>query len=43
MARRGASDLRRRAQAISGAGHTPQWETPEAFDALIEAFIAETA
>jgi pimeloyl-ACP methyl ester carboxylesterase len=29
-------------QTIPGAGHTPQWETPEAFDALIEAFIAET-
>jgi pimeloyl-ACP methyl ester carboxylesterase len=30
-------------QTIPGAGHTPQWETPAAFDALIEAFIAETA
>jgi pimeloyl-ACP methyl ester carboxylesterase len=30
-------------QTISGAGHAPQWETPEAFDALIEAFIAKTA
>ena len=30
-------------QTIPGAGHTPQWETPEAFDALLEAFIAETA
>jgi pimeloyl-ACP methyl ester carboxylesterase len=30
-------------QTIPGAGHTPQWETPEAFDALIEAFIVETA
>lgn len=30
-------------QAIPGAGHTPQWETPTAFDALLEAFIAETA
>jgi pimeloyl-ACP methyl ester carboxylesterase len=30
-------------QKIAGAGHTPQWETPEAFDALLEAFIAETA
>jgi pimeloyl-ACP methyl ester carboxylesterase len=28
-------------QTIPGAGHTPQWETPEAFDALIEAFIAK--
>jgi pimeloyl-ACP methyl ester carboxylesterase len=31
------------AQVIPGAGHTPQWETPDAFDALIEAFVAETA
>jgi pimeloyl-ACP methyl ester carboxylesterase len=30
-------------QMIAGAGHTPQWETPEAFDALIEAFVKETA
>ena len=30
-------------QAIPGAGHAPQWETPAAFDALLEAFIAETA
>jgi pimeloyl-ACP methyl ester carboxylesterase len=30
-------------QTIPRAGHTPQWEAPEAFDALIEAFIAETA
>ena len=30
-------------QTIPRAGHTPQWETPEAFDALIDAFIAETA
>jgi pimeloyl-ACP methyl ester carboxylesterase len=30
-------------QTIPAAGHTPQWETPEAFDALIEAFIAEMA
>jgi pimeloyl-ACP methyl ester carboxylesterase len=30
-------------QIIPGAGHTPQWETPEAFDALVEAFIEETA
>ena len=28
-------------QTIPGAGHTPQWERPEAFDALVEAFIAE--
>ena len=26
-------------QTIPGAGHAPQWETPEAFDALIEAFV----
>jgi pimeloyl-ACP methyl ester carboxylesterase len=30
-------------QVIPGAGHTPQWETPQAFDALLAAFIAETA
>ena len=30
-------------QIIPGAGHTPQWETPEAFDALLAAFIEETA
>ena len=30
-------------QTIADAGHTPQWETPEAFDALIEAFVKETA
>jgi pimeloyl-ACP methyl ester carboxylesterase len=30
-------------QVIPGAGHTPQWETPEAFDALAAAFIEETA
>jgi pimeloyl-ACP methyl ester carboxylesterase len=30
-------------QMIPYAGHTPQWETPEAFDALIEAFVKETA
>ncbi len=29
-------------QVILGAGHTPQWETPEAFDALLRAFIEET-
>ncbi len=29
-------------QMIPGAGHAPQWETPQAFDALIEAFIEET-
>jgi pimeloyl-ACP methyl ester carboxylesterase len=30
-------------QVIPGAGHAPQWETPEAFDALLAAFIEETA
>jgi pimeloyl-ACP methyl ester carboxylesterase len=30
-------------QIIPEAGHTPQWETAEAFDALIEAFVEETA
>jgi pimeloyl-ACP methyl ester carboxylesterase len=28
---------------IPYAGHAPQWETPKAFDALIEAFVADTA
>ena len=27
-------------QTIAHAGHTPQWETPAAFDSLIEAFTA---
>ena len=30
-------------QTIPDAGHAPQWETPETFDALIEAFVKETA
>ena len=30
-------------QMIPYAGHALQWETPKAFDALIEAFVAETA
>ncbi len=30
-------------QTIPGAGHAPQWETPEAFDALVAAFLEETA
>ena len=30
-------------QVIPGAGHTPHWETPEAFDALLAAFVDETA
>jgi pimeloyl-ACP methyl ester carboxylesterase len=29
-------------QTIPGAGHAPQWETARAFDALLEAFMAET-
>jgi len=28
-------------QMIDSAGHSPQWETPVAFDALIEAFAAD--
>ena len=28
-------------QTIPGAGHAPQWEKPEAFDALLAAFIEE--
>ena len=28
-------------QRIDAAGHAPQWETPVAFDALIEAFAAD--
>jgi len=30
-------------QTIPDAGHAPHWETPEAFDALIGSFVAETA
>lgn len=30
-------------QTIEGAGHIPQWEQPEAFNALIQAFVRETA
>ena len=26
-------------QIIPGAGHAPQWETPEAFDAIVEVFV----
>ncbi len=29
-------------QIIPGAGHAPQWETPDAFDALVTAFVGET-
>ena len=28
-------------QSIADAGHTPQWEQPQRFDALIEAFATE--
>jgi pimeloyl-ACP methyl ester carboxylesterase len=34
---------RKAVQTIARAGHTPQWEAPEAFDALVEAFIQDTA
>jgi pimeloyl-ACP methyl ester carboxylesterase len=30
-------------QLLPYAGHAPQWEMPKAFDALLEAFVAETA
>ncbi|NTW03474.1 MAG: alpha/beta hydrolase [Oscillochloris sp.] len=30
-------------QTIPGAGHSPFWETPEAFDALVSDFISEAA
>ena len=29
-------------QTIPGAGHAPQWETPDSFDALLTAFVEET-
>ncbi len=29
-------------QTIARAGHAPQWETPQAFDALLTAFIEDT-
>ncbi|MGO9674855.1 MAG: alpha/beta fold hydrolase [Methylocella sp.] len=29
-------------QTIPGAGHAPQWETPQAFDALLASFLEET-
>jgi pimeloyl-ACP methyl ester carboxylesterase len=29
-------------QTIPGAGHAPNWEQPEAFDALVTAFVEET-
>jgi pimeloyl-ACP methyl ester carboxylesterase len=34
---------RRAVQMIPYAGHAPHWETPKAFDALLEAFVEETA
>ncbi|RBP15498.1 pimeloyl-ACP methyl ester carboxylesterase [Roseiarcus fermentans] len=30
-------------QIVPGAGHAPHWERPDAFDALVTAFVAETA
>ena len=30
-------------QMIEGAGHIPQWEQPETFNALIQSFVRETA
>jgi pimeloyl-ACP methyl ester carboxylesterase len=30
-------------QVIAGAGHSPHWEQPEKFNALLEAFLSETA
>jgi hypothetical protein len=30
-------------QTIAEASHTPQWETPAQFDALLGAFLRETA
>jgi pimeloyl-ACP methyl ester carboxylesterase len=30
-------------QTIVGAGHAPQWEQPEAFDALVTSFVEDTA
>ena len=32
---------RGKVQVIDGAGHLPQWEQPEKFDALIAAFVSE--
>jgi pimeloyl-ACP methyl ester carboxylesterase len=34
---------RRAVQRIPDAGHMPQWEMPEAFNALTEAFVRDTA
>lgn len=28
-------------QVIADAGHLPQWEQPERFDALLDAFVGE--
>ncbi len=30
-------------QIIPGAGHIPQWETTEQFDALLDGFMADCA
>jgi pimeloyl-ACP methyl ester carboxylesterase len=30
-------------QVITDAGHAPQWEQPEQFNALLEALLLETA
>jgi pimeloyl-ACP methyl ester carboxylesterase len=29
-------------QTIADAGHTPHWEQPQAFNALLEAFVEES-
>lgn len=34
---------RRAVQIVAGAGHTPHWEQPDQFSALLEAFLLETA
>ena len=33
---------RGKVQVIAGAGHAPHWETPRAFDALIDEFVQDT-
>jgi pimeloyl-ACP methyl ester carboxylesterase len=30
-------------QLVEGAGHSPQWESPGRFDALLSAFVHDTA
>jgi pimeloyl-ACP methyl ester carboxylesterase len=30
-------------QIIEGTGHAPQWERPQAFNALLAAFLAESS